>query len=868
MSIAEFYLMNSRYYNGFDMELDIYNPFDDDYDHHSLIDSDWSDCFGSPDCRSYVGLMEICLLPHFFPDCKKFHNEWMRQVLLIQSNNNYPLTKLPVHESISEKLELPLFEQLWECLFYLKEIFSVGMLRVESTSVSFDDDSEMAQEIWKRSIECFSSFPKETQESFDCWFNWVNDILIDSIQSHIPVSLPYIAWISIIRHLSKVKYSENRTLTSKIGTISRYKEYQMTERVIIRKCILSICDIITFLYQFLFSEINITTNIVTIKHAFSTLFRGFSHCMERFSHFLRASESNTKFLDYAGVNNFSTELSSLVNKNDSYKEAANTFDLLKTVMSCSIYQNNNDYFSLLIPENEKKGIFHLLCFNKDSIEDSENLDCFIVLNALQSEKPPQIFCSGNFLACLSSDNTDDFELSVWNVPGKTKLFHLKEVMRGWKEFISEACAMSSSNIKLRGIMECKTELLIIFHISNSSCIISKYENKAAQSSSGKNLHLLENNIPLGVYKSSVLLMDIQDQQLIMMDLKDPDDWHITCKTSFKCGDDWRMQCDSSPNSDLCILYQSNSLQLRRLDNNLTLLKEFKIDLESSIPHSDKLEIHFFDNLIYGIINKEDLPLTINEYLKQTEEKDRTKSFAFEKFLQERFENKNDVFFIIDSDAVENGPLYLNWKKPFCYTSFDAVNGNIPDSTDLEVFMTGFNKKGDLVKLSVNFDMNECLLDKDGANCMSSVVSFGSTNVFFTFGQSQDEILKSVHQVSELLEKEEEKNAEMIRVQKEYKKKMEFEQQKRKEALEKLKEEVENYIKCKTYVKVIISKWMHAEGYGFAKLKLQAGDQDVFVHKTCVTGKDRKHLHSGTALQCQLEWDSNHPRPKAANVKLL
>ena len=885
MSIAEFYLMNSRYYNGYDVGLDIYNPFDDDHDDHlhfaydDMYDSDaYYDSDHSFNGRSDSDeFLETCLPPRFFPDPKKFPVEWMRRALKIRSEHCIPLTALPVDIDVrpSEKLEIPIFEHLWESLFYLKKITSVGMLRVENSESGIcDDKDKMTTCIWKNSVECFSFFPKDTQDKVDCWFGMFNDLFVERIQSLIPSTLPYIAWVSIISHLSREKYSDNRTLLTKIGTISEDKDAQIMERFMIRECILRIVEITKIFYRCLHSELawDIIT-VIKIKQTFPTLLKGLETSIDRLLHYLETpSEGISKFVDYSVKSNYSKNMSSFMDLKMAGNEIKD-FDILKMVPASKDHQSNSNYFTMFFPDNEKENSYHLLCIDKNSkVYSKESVTYFFEQKALLSNQPPQLFCSADLVAGIGSDTQNGIELTVWDfdLPEKRSKLNMKNIEKGWTAVHLDKEPIKLADLKIRGLVKCSKHTYVMFH-NGDSCFIADYELEGLSSFKQKRISLFENSVPLGVHNTTAFVL--KEDVLVMLDIIDPDN---ATANKIRCGKEWKMQFNSNPesDSDLCILYRGNRVQIRKLDHELSLVKELTADWDC-YPNSvlcNALELHFFDNMIYGFINNKanKIPNTNEDFFKETEEKDRDKC-SLRSFLADRFINdtEHDMHFLLDTDSAEKGLIGLDWRGQSYDGPYHDMVENIFQSAnvDIENVLTGFNRDGELVKLSMNVNDSFLKCDRQSIVCKCSAFSFVNAKVFKTLKETKDLMLPSVEKVFDYLREDEKKREALEKEQEEYKKMFEEKRRLMEEKEKKIKDTVKEYVELGTTVKATIHRWLYAECYGFATIDIDEGKQDVFVHKTCVPNKSRKYLKEGTSLQCQLKWDPNHPRPKAVNVKL-
>ena len=921
MSIAEFYIMNGLdpFNNEFDD--DYYDFFYDGYDSDYLYDyNDYRYGFSDSEysaCDSDDFFLEMCLPSRHFPDKKQFPVEWVRRAMSMKSDNLHALTALPLGESISDKLELPLLEQLWESLSYLKEIVSFGMLRVQNTDHKVSDadgHSSRGIDIWKSSIECFSSLPKDAQNIADQWFHWCNDLYIDTLQSLTPAGLPYIVWVSIVKHLSRERYSESRTLHTQIGTVYEDNDNKIIERFLLRNCILRVTELIRIFYRCLFGELewmDITIN--KIKFSIPALLQGFNLSMNRLSQFLDSTLKPTStFLDYSLSKTFTMDMGEFVCDETDEVSCPDEFDLLKVVQADLGNQNSSRYFAMLTAHDEEVGAYNLLCISKDSLDTPLNSEDYFSENAsMISTECPLLFCSENLVAGLGVNDQKSLRLTVWDMSEKSCRYYGREIGEKWKEVFPEIWPISLSDLKIKGINKCSNTMTVVFQVKNS-CLIAKYDlivsttitkcdlkdsSVKAESDFQKGpshfrlqqnqLNLFENSYPLGYRGTTAYVMNMEENQsLELVDLNNPDD--PSYKIDIESGTNWKMQFDSDPSSDLCILYKDSKVQVRRLDQELTLVKELTLNLSylTRSPIPKNLELHFFNSTVYGFIENQAHTCSMKEdYLKQTPKHERC-NLTLDHFLQDRLLNTaggKDLHFLCYIDTAEQELLCLDWENDHFNARNDFGEGYLfSEEIPLEKALVGFNSRGEVVKLSADSNIENFYLDSDktAVVCDCFGLSFSIINIHTAMKDAKDMWLPNVQKVNELLKKDKER-LEALRIEQEkIRKKLEEdrlkreeERLKREEATKAIKNTISKYIQQGKTVTATIEKWLLQEGYGFANVSVNErngakGTQSIFVHKSFVTSKERKHLRKGTSFQCQLKWESNRPRPKAVNVKLL
>ena len=902
----------------------------DDYYNDYFDDSDDSDYTCHSD-QSYDAFYDLCHSPSLFPDTKKFPVECARRLSKIRSALLHPFSEIPPYQSVTEKLEIPIFELLWECLSYVKHAMSVGLGRVAIPGEGSDDVNKGIMKMWNSSVDCISALPGTADAMCNHWFVWCNDLLIEILQSLISFKIPYTAWESIIFHLSSDSTWANKTLLSKIGTISKDEKTQIIERILIRECILRSVDLTRVIYRVLYSRQS-DLNVGKIKKKFPLLLNKFTNSMEHYACFLDSTEPSSKCITHSVRNQFPLFISD--HSDQVLDLQQDEFNILNMVGASAGCQNGSDHFTMFIADCEDSGeedSYHLLCIDKDRLDNEQNARFVFVSGALYSQKPPEIFSCKGMVSGIGFEDEKRKTLTVWNIMSDEVPFErqgifssdFEKITNLWKKSEPKLILRTGDDVKICGIKKLDKTIKLMFCVAPlqnledaelfSSCIIAEYDLDAFSSrfsflKPNLQFSLFSNAIPLGTHKNMAFVMHFTTNMLCVYDIEQKNDVVIS-KTSFECGKDWKIQFNYNPDITTCLLYKRNNLQIRELDEDLTLLKELTLDLDH-LPqlNLNSFEFQFCDNILYGFLNVQE---NLNETQSKFASKEAACDFDCDTFLNKRFADAHTVHFLVDLNSDDKEVVYIEFDDNAheCTSIVDSFRDY--GSVYVQFCLTGFNKSRELVQLSMGLDVDEveCLDLKISALCPS--IDFATVHFYKSFKDMTDSMLPEVEKVlsrhkdevadreanmkkeKELLEKLRKENEE--RERKRVAKKTKEDQRRQRKRQQNIKAEKERKAaqvdqpktsaqgssresgkagKLKEHIAngavftSTISAWLPYKHYGFSTVEVDQGKQSVFVHESCIVNSDRSNVRIGSSIQFQLRWTQPHPRPKAINVKLL
>ena len=678
---------------------------------------------------------DVCRNPLLFPDIQKFPVKYARRITGIISTHVKPLQdSCSNHKDVTERLEIPSFEQLWECLYYTKKLLRVGLGRVTIINEKSYTDKGIV-DIWNSSIECISFLPGIAIEMCNHLFVWCNDLLIESLQSLIPFKIPYTAWQLIVLHLSTGPdslYRKSGMLLTKLGTISRGKKSQIVERFFIRECILMSGDLTRNLYQTLYQkQSHITAR--KMKQKLPLLLNKFCNSMKRLSHFLGSCKPSSGCINYSishpfyisiSDNSKSDEVFGLTLKKG-YKP-----NILKMTGVSTGYQNNAGHFTMFIADmTAEKNLYHILCIDKNSSdlfeseESASNSKFTFILGVLHSQSPPLVHCFGSLVAGIGfedSTNPHQKTLAVWDISDegcKGRIFYsdFATMKKSWKNIYSglNSTLLLDENIIISGMVKFNKTLKVMFYTlpfpskprQNPMCVIAEYDLDAFSSRDSflkpeLRFSPFSNALPLGIHKNMAFVMHLETNLLCVYEIKQKGEIVIS-KTSFGCAKDWKIQFNSNPEVNSCLLYKNNHFQLRNLDGELTLVNEFTLDFDHFSQLYNSFEYQFYDNLLYCLLNnQEDMQETddhIHAFFESLPDK------QSDTFLSRRFLDAHMVHLLVDLDSDEKELVYLDFGVDNVDSS-DVVEGHSKNLADLQFCLTGFNDNRELVQLSMALEV--------------------------------------------------------------------------------------------------------------------------------------------------------------------
>ena len=915
----EYYIYGFNGIGGYELSFNDwidYGGYDsDDYFDNDFYSDNSDNSYGS--IKTYDEFYEMCHSPDLFPDTKKFPIEFAWRISKIKSENMSSLksTSNLYLGYVSEKLEITIFEQLWECIFYLREIIDVGFSRKELTNTKSYVNQEIFN-LWNNSIKNFSDFKDDANIMCNHWFVWCNDMLVETLQSLIPFKLPYTAWEFIMSHLCNSSFQHTRMLSTKIGILSDNMEDQIVERFFVRDCILAAANLTTVLYRLLFGRQSCTDgNKVRFKLSF--LLSNFSSSMERLTSFLDSSEPSSKCISHSVINQFSLNICDQFSLKPQLID--DEVDIFKTVGSNSV-----DYFSLLISGSKEK-TYHLLCVDKNCLDSEKNVSFILIPESFHSEDKPIILSWKGVVAAIHSQNFEDLNsktLTVWDVSDKgsfkergEEIFSsdLNKIVKAWEHVDVE---LDLVTITISGILMLEKTIKIVFSIvpidieKCSSCVMAEYHtNKFVPKLTlfHKNLQLsfFPNSLCLGLDKTLAFIMNLDTNMLCAHSLE-PIKQVIVGTNYFECGKDWKLLFNNNPNMNTIVIQKYNRFQVRLIDENLSIVNDITLNLGNLLyKHLNKIQFHVCENILYGFLNhQEDLYTTESMFL---DSKTRFNLLSNE-FLVDRFADSQMVHFSVDLVSQNSDLIFLDFGKNDLHYH-DDNDIFIDDSASIQFCVTGFNKCQELVQLKMGVDIDAVYFDNFSIAAYCPIFEFSTIKFHDKFQDITKPMLKDAKDVlfvhkTEIEEIEAKKKQEMGRIEKlrkekegknlkkEAKKakqeqKKQYKWQKRihaeKEASRATGSKYDNqnpsqnnelYVQLKDKIakgdvfKSNINAWLSHKHYGFTTIELEKGKQSVYVHQNCLVKSEQKLLRIGSSIEFQLTWNPIHPRPKAINVKLL
>lgn len=725
-----------------------YYYYDNDSDGETSYSSDFSEKFHSGEFYGF------CHRPSLFPDSKEFPVEYARRISKIRAAQRLPLEHAAASYSIMERLNYPIFEELWECLLYLKEIISVALER-DDAAIQKPDISTGVADIWKNSMSCTSVLGKSTYDLCSNFFVWCNDHLIDTLQLLIPFKIPFNVWETIVLHLSKDVTSKNKALFTNLGITSIGDKAQIFERLLIRKCILKCTDIVRVFYCGLYASF-FDPNNELLKGKIIVLLSEFKSSMECYISFADGIESLTNVsIHHANRNNLSLYI------DDHFDPCQDEFDLFKIVGASTGYQNDSQHFTLFIADNEipiEKDAYHIMCIDKNCVDAAENVSFIYVPEALFSERPPLIFtCSG--LVAAIGFRTGYKTLTVWDFSDKgpfegqgEKIFssYIEKVAWGNNDSGFNSSLFKEGDVSIAGMVKLENKLKVMFRILPAcgvtpSCVIGEFFlNESSYNFSffkEKPLHLyFENSKPLGIHQNMAFVLHLGTQNLCVYDIYQQKEV-VIAETKFECGKDWQIQFDSKPDSKSLILYNGPNIEIWNLDEDLVRVDAFSIALHLPSPSDDSFEFQLYGNILYGFLNHQDHLHTVSSDFSDLSDE------YYESYLRRRFANAHMVHFFVDMRSEEKEVCYLDFESN--YLESEGIDMDISEwaCNAIQLCLSGFNKRGELIWLSMEVNFEDIYRSSNGklnAPCLS--VQFATVQFYESMQDMEKSMLPDVEKI--------------------------------------------------------------------------------------------------------------------------
>ena len=720
-----------------DSDTDYSLDYDSDYYYYDN-DSDGENSYLSDDSEKFHRgeFHEFCHRPSLFPDSREFPVEYARRISKIRAAQRLPLEYAAACHSIMERLRFPIFEELWECLLYLKEIMSVALER-DDAAIQKPDVNTGVADIWKNSMSCTSVLGKSTYDLCSNFFVWCNDHLIDTLQLLIPFKIPYNVWETIVLHLSNDGTSKNRALLTNLGISSSGDKAQIFEQLLIRKCILKCTDIVRVFYCVLYASL-LHPNNELLKWKIIVLLSEFQSSMECYICFCDGIESLRNVgIHHSIRNNLSLYI------DDHFDPCQDEFDLFKIVGASTGYENGSQHFTLFIADNEnpiEEYAYHIMCIDKNYVDAVENVSFTYIPEALFSERPPLIFCCSGLVAAIGF-RTGYKTLTVWDFSDKgpseeqgEKIFssYIEKIAISWgnNESGFNSSLFKEGDVSIAGMVKHKNKLKVLFQILPAcgdwnkltpSCVIAEFIlNESPYNFSffkHKPLNLyFENSKPLGIHKNMAFVMHLGTQNLCVYDIFQQKEV-VIAKAEFECGKDWQIQFDSKPDSKSLILYNGPNIEIWNLDEDLALVNAFSIDLHLPSPSYGSFEFQLYGNILYGFLNHQhhlhtvpsDFSVLRDEY--------------YESYLKRRFANAHMVHFMVDLRSEEKEVRYLDFESN--HNESEGIDMDISEfdwtCNAIQLCLSGFNKRGELIWLSMKVNVEDVYCSSNGklnAPCLS------------------------------------------------------------------------------------------------------------------------------------------------------
>lgn len=920
--------LNGYLFNGYG-----YPDYDDYYDYFDYFgeyDSDEYNDYSFSSHNTNNDFCDMCHSPSLFPDDEPFSIGYAKRVSAIESTYDdfIPNTIGRQYylgpgdsQSVSAKLDLPIFEHLWETLFYLKQITNIGQNRTKMSSELANTNPRIVT-LWNDSVDDLSALPDTFSATCNHWYVWCNDLLIEFLGSLIPFRLPYTSWQLILHHLSTVPLVEAKHLLTSIGTISKNERTQIAERFVVRKCICSAIEFIKAIYGALYGHPK-KLYAGDIKKKLPGLFSQFCNSMERFYCFVNASEPESKCILHS-IESKSVHYFGDTNNEVIDLDCIDEVNILTVTGSTTSKQNGSDYFTLLI-HNEllgKSGQYDLLCIDKNSVKTE--IRTILMPGATESFRTPFIFNSFELVATVGYDrNGQEASFDVWDISEKNPEHSGNQAVRifssNYKHLIDDLKASAPEidsplhAFRICGLSKIGDKLQSVFSVMAEEspippfCVTASYQisDTPNKSVTKQKLHqtTIANAIPLGVSKNTAIVMHLDMGKLCAYDgeiLKE----NLIGEDSFRCDKDWGLQFNSDPACRSFILHKENKFQLRKLDKELSICNSFTLSHNHLLDSYNEVEYQLSGTILYGFLNHQ-------ADLNETEKifKDAGVENDAEIFLYERFGDARVVHFSVDLEHDEKELVYLNVDK---VSEHGTCDFHMDGTSMIHFSLSGFNNKQELVILDASVDVDDIFLDNDEKSAMTSHFT---TQIIEFHGNFQDwsnimspdvdKVILAHEKETILREKalkqiqERQKQADEKKAKEKEKKKKKREAKKARNTQQKMQKwqtqahevnkqkkrptqeqnagsskesdmltSVMKEIKAGKVFQSIINVWITDKHFGFSTIDLPQGTQSVFVHKSNFPKRDQRFVGTGSVIEFQLTWNQVHPRPKAINIRLL
>ena len=846
----------------------------------------------------------------------------------IKRDWNYGNTK----NNIIEVFDGPIttFERLWECCCALHYLVKTGLERKEKSENKKEDCDEdclceeceiirdperyrQMMDIQHDSVTAFSEFLSSyVLDLASYWHTWSNNTLIGYLQKLIPFSLPPLIWKKITSYLTDDSYF---ALILEVGTISKTEKVQVLEKSLLQECILLCCELVKMFGLVLYTS-NTRENIKYLSASISKTMQLFSSAMMRLDSLLNPENSSSKVLNMSMKNESSGLVDDVVGAFNSKSQDC-MFFVMSFICANDEFENNSPYFVWLEKGSNSKKIYRLIYAKKDILASRDRKDIIKMKTpgnfiTIFSDERPVVHCSGSIMAVVTSEETEQGKLRrflwVWDLEVspdqeiyKYKLDRLTAVYN--KRGMATVGIFAVGNV---GLSKKGTLLSVVVDMrfklaekdSKSVCMfVLTYDtqNFGKEKAAPKPKTMLADAMSIGVHKNYVFSIRIGvDTMLILQDL----DKNLKPLTMVEWNKDnpWEVRFNCNPEKNTCILYRKNEIQLRKLDDNLTFIRDITLIFEGCSPLRDPC-YQFFNETLYGLrryqiqesMVENRYAKIVNNDIDSAEEVHALFSRAFHEY---------DEQFVIDLAEENIEPIYFETARPI--RKFTRPND--PSCVTYKVSFTGFSPSGDLQQITFTSFKNDCSYDQFGETGLYSGCHSASVVTVRFYNSPQNLFVDSISDIDMLLGEYSETLAKIDRDEEERNKKIKEMERKIVEAESKRKElestiaglkaknsnkgkrrkftrgmftdvperkeRAMKYINDGTRFDCILTSWSKADYYGFGDIVIEDYVESVFVHgSSLLNAKGHVALCRGSLVQFRIEWDLNKPRPKAVDTMI-
>ena len=830
---------------------------------------------------------------------------------------------------IIETVDSAKFENLWECCWYLQRLIETGCKRSASKK-RFDgtEDCEDSNEsdpnfengklitnIYQNSVVAFSEYLSPYILDLPrYWNNWCHKLLAGFLQKLVPFPLPPLIWSKIISYLTPhVDLLSCGIILEnfKIGTISKTEKFQVLERSILQESILLCSELVKMLGLLLYSHRSIE-DVKYLSASITRTLQVFNSTMMRLETLLnvhRKPGSSSKCLNLCLRNEFRGKISDVISAFNSQSQDS-MFFITSFICGNDEFEYNSPYFVWLEKGSRSDQVYRLIYVKKSVLASTAHQQIAKMTSPgdvveIFSKDRPAIHCSGSVVAVVSSEETKTGQrrwfLRVWDLDAsphkelfKYKLDRLRAVYNKRAMATEEIAGVGEVGLTKK---DSKISIVVTVRFklrcgSRSVCTFVLAFDMLGGPAAGEKIppkpkNMLTDSMTVGVFKKYVFAIRIgAEPMLILQNLENS--LRPLTMVDWDQENPWEVRFNCNPETNTCILYRRNEIQLRKLDDSLTFIRDVTLCFEGCSPLRDPC-YQFFDNTLYGwrrySVQESTAENKFAKIINDLEDVEDMRAFFMRGF------HSYDEQFVIDLAEESAEPVYFDTLRPL--TRYTKPND--PSRITYRAFFTGFNPSGELQQMVFTSVTNDCSHDDFGnSGCYSGCQTVNLVSVKF-LGSVQGLVWALIPDINNALQehsdalamvaKEEEERLKRIR--EEEQRKMELETKRKalvaKIAAEKKGKQFDRYTdygdlaerrrRASKYINncarfdCIITRWSVQDCYGFGEILIEGKVESVFIHGNSFLNKKPNHVRKGSLVQLRIEWDLNRPRPKALDTRM-